>query len=87
VNFLKKLLCGKVTHFFPKIGDAVIDLSKEIKLGDRLSFEGATTDFMQEVASMQVDKKEVSSASRGGQVGLKAEGRTRAGDSVYKLVA
>ena len=83
---MKKLLCGKVTHFFPKIGVAVIELSRELKLGERLSFEGATTDFMQPVESMQVDKKEVASAPRGQQIGVKVQGRARAGDSVYKLV-
>ena len=79
-------MCGKVTHFFPKIGVAVLELSRELKVGEKISFEGATTDFTQTVESMQVDKKEVSSAGRREQVGLKAEGRARAGDSVYKLV-
>ncbi len=84
---MKKLLSGEVTHFFAKIGVAVVTVSRDLKIGDRVSFEGATTDFMQGISSMQVDKKEVASVSRGGQVGLKVEGKTRAGDSVYKLVA
>lgn len=83
---MKKLLCGQVTHFFAKIGVAVIDVSREIKVGDKISFDGATTDFSQEINSMQIDKKEVSTASRMQQIGMKTEGKARAGDSVYKLV-
>lgn len=82
---MKKFLCGKVLHFFPKISVAVVELSGELKVGESVSFEGATTDFSQQVSSMQVERKDVASASNGEQVGLKAEGRARAGDSVYLL--
>jgi len=76
---------GKVTHFFTKIGVGVIELSDELKVGDKISIEGATTNVQQTVQSMQIEHKEVQSASAGDAIGLKVDQRVREGDLVYKL--
>jgi NOL1/NOP2/fmu family ribosome biogenesis protein len=67
----EKKLIGKVTHFFSKISVAGIELSDTLKVGDRISIEGATTAIEENIESMQIDQKNVevpmqgtSSASR-----------------------
>ena len=82
---VEKKLIGKVAHYFTKIGVGVIELSDELKVGDRISIEGMTTNLQQTVDSMQIEHENVQSASPGQSVGLKVGQRVREGDLVYKL--
>ena len=81
----KKRLIGKITHYFTKIGVGVIELSDELKVGDEISIEGATTSVRQKVDSMEIDRNPVEKAKKGQSIGLKVAGRVREGDSVYKV--
>lgn len=77
---------GVVTHFFAKIAVAVVDLSGNLTLGDRILIRGATTNLDQTVDSMQIDRVEIKEASTGQSVGLKVNDRVREGDILYKIV-
>jgi len=76
---------GKISHYFSHIGVAVIDLTGDLKVGDKIRIKGTTTDFEQEVNSMQIDKEPVNEAGRGKSIGLKASEKVRVGDEVYRL--
>jgi len=82
----EKKLIGKVTHYFTNIGVAVVELSDEIKEGDKILIEGATTNLEQTASSMQIDRKPVERAEAGQSIGLKVKDRVREGDKVYKIV-
>ena len=82
---VEKKLVGKVAHYFTKIGVGVIELSDELKVGDRISIEGATTNIQQTVDSMEIEHEKVPSAGAGDSIGLKVAQRVREGDLVYKL--
>ncbi|MFB0499663.1 MAG: translation elongation factor-like protein [Candidatus Hadarchaeaceae archaeon] len=82
---VEKKLVGKISHYFTKIGVGVVELSDELKVGDRISIEGATTNVQQTVDSMQIEHENVQSAGSGQSIGLKIVERTREGDLVYKL--
>ena len=45
-------LIGKVTHYFSKIGVAVVELSGSLKVGDTIRIVGGDTDFSQTIESM-----------------------------------
>jgi phage terminase small subunit len=75
---------GRITHFFPKISVAVIELSKPLKVGDTIAVKGPTTDFEQPVESMQIEHKDVQKAEAGQSIGLKVVERVRETDLVYK---
>lgn len=77
---------GKITHYFSDIDVGVIELSGELKVGDEISIEGATTDIQQKVNSMEIDHEDVSEAGAGDAVGLKVKDRVREGDDVYKII-
>lgn len=77
---------GKVAHYFTKIGVAVVELTDELRVGDRISVEGATTNFEQAVTSMQIEHKDVQVAAVGQSIGLKVNQRVREGDLVYKIL-
>lgn len=82
---VEKKPIGKVAHYFTKIGVAVIELSGELKVGDRISIEGPTTNFEQAVVSMEIEHDNVRVAKAGQAIGLKVDQRAREKDLVYKL--
>lgn len=82
---MEKKPIGKIAHYFTKIGVAVIDLSGELKVGDRVSIEGATTNFEQVIDSMEIEHNKVQNAAAGQSIGVKVSQRVRQADLVYKL--
>lgn len=77
---------GRITHYFSKIGVAVLELSDKLSVGDSILIRGMTTNVEQTVDSMQIDRVDIESAEAGKSVGLKVEDRVREGDSVYKIL-
>jgi len=78
-------LIGKVNHWFGKIGVAGIALTDELAVGDRIHILGHTTDFEQEVTSIQIMHQDVAKAGPGDEIGIKVQFKTRSGDRVYKV--
>ena len=74
---------GDVTHYFGHIPAGIFKLTGELKTGDTVHVKGATTDFTQEVKSMQIDHKEVESAKKGKEVGVQIDQKVRDGDEVF----
>ena len=77
---------GRVTHYFTKIGVAIVDLTEELKVGDTIHVKGHTSDFTQKVESIQIEHKQVEKAGKGTSIGLKVDEHAREGDVVYKVV-
>ncbi len=77
---------GKVTHYFSKIGVAVVELTDSLKVGDTIHIKGHTTDFTQQVESMQVNHNAIQEAKAGDAIGLKVIDKVREGDKVFKVV-
>jgi len=75
---------GQVTHFFSKIGVAVIELTAPLAVGERILVKGPMTDFEQVVESMQIEHENIPKAEAGQSIGLKMAEQTRERDVVYK---
>ncbi len=78
-------LIGKISHYFNKIGVAVVDLSDTLKVGDTIRILGGNTDFNQVVESMEVEHQKVQEAKKGDSVGMKVSEKVREEYSVYKI--
>ncbi|MCX6798958.1 MAG: hypothetical protein NTW59_02570 [Candidatus Diapherotrites archaeon] len=76
---------GKVDHFFGKIGVAVVKLSGDLKVGDKLRFKRHDSEFEQVVDSMQVDHAQVQKAKKGQDIGLKVAQPVHEGAEVFKV--
>ncbi len=74
---------GTVTHYYDKIGVAVLDLSAPLRIGDFISLRGSA-EFSQEVESLQAEHEQVESAAKGDTIGLKVVQRVKPGDEVFK---
>jgi putative protease len=76
---------GVITHFFDRLGVGIIKLDGVLKIGDKVRFQGGTTNFEQEVAEMQFEHKAIQGAKKGQEVGIKVNEKVREGDMVYIL--
>ena len=76
---------GEVMKFFSKPSVAAIKLEGELKVGDRIKFKGHTTDFEDQVQSMQIENQAVEKAGAGEMIGIKVKERVRENDLVYKV--
>ena len=81
----KETLIGEVTHFFGKIGVAVLKLKKPLAVGDEIKIQGGTTEFTQKVKSMEIDHQKIEKARKGQSIGLKVEEKVRPGYKVFKI--
>ncbi|MCX7994171.1 MAG: translation elongation factor-like protein [candidate division WOR-3 bacterium] len=80
-------LIGKVTHYFNKIGVAVIEITDdELNVGDTIHIKGRTTDFQQVVHSMQIEHKPIEKAKKGESIGMKVDSVVHEKDLVYKVL-
>lgn len=73
---------GSVTHYYDKIGVAIVKLEKAVKVGDRLKFVKDGDTFEQIVASMHVDRSPIEEGKPGQEVGIKVDQKVKDGTRV-----
>ena len=77
---------GEVNKFFSKPSVAAIKVTDGmLAVGDRIKFKGHTTDFDDQVASMQIENRAVEKAGPGDMIGIKVKERVREKDLVYRV--
>lgn len=77
---------GKVAKYFTHVEAAVVELSGELRVGDKIAIRGHTTNLEQEVKSMQVEHETIEVAEKGDSIGIKVKERVRPHDTVYKII-
>jgi translation initiation factor IF-2 len=77
---------GKITHFYDKIGVAVIVLSDNLKLGDPVHIVGRNTDINQQVQSMEIEHSKIQEGKKGQEVALALNAPARKGDKIFKVL-
>ena len=75
---------GHVTHFFAKISVAVVELISPLSIGDHIIIKGPSTDFEQNVESIQIEGKSLQQVEGGQSIGLKIVQPAKEKDVVYK---
>jgi translation initiation factor IF-2 len=80
-------LIGEVTHYFGKAQVAGIKITDgELSVGDTIHIVGHTSDFTQNIESMQIDRVPVESAKVGDEIGIKVSEHAREHDAVYRVL-
>ena len=74
---------GVVTHYYNKIKVAVVKFKEPVKVGAKVLFKGATTNFSQVVASLQYEHEQIKVSKKGQSLGLKVAKRVREGDEIF----
>ena len=77
---------GKISHYYDKIGVAVIDVEKKLTVGDKIKFVHKGEDLFEEVVeSIEYEHKKIESAKKGESVGLKVIQPVKEGVEVFKV--
>lgn len=76
---------GKVTHYYDKLGVAIIELSGSLKQGETIKIVGKDGEFTQTVSSMQYEHQPIESAKKGQSVGIKVDQKVKENDLVYAV--
>ncbi len=75
---------GVVKEYFRKPGVAAVQiLQGRVKIGDNVRFRGYTTDFTQEIRSIQMNHKDIPEAGQGDFVGILVADRVRENDHMF----
>ncbi|OGM31070.1 hypothetical protein A2630_00185 [Candidatus Woesebacteria bacterium RIFCSPHIGHO2_01_FULL_44_10] len=83
---MAKIKVGRVSHYYDKLGVAIIDLTGALSVGDKVVFErGGEELFSETVGSIQIEHDQVESAGKGDIVGVKVNEVVKEGAEVYKL--
>lgn len=78
---------GKVSDYFAKIGVVALEITGDsLSVGDTIHIKGHTTDFTQEIESIEIEHEDVKTANRGDSIGIKVKDRVRRHDVVYKVI-
>jgi len=77
---------GQVTHYFSRLGVAVLELCDGLRTGDVVHILGHTTDFTQPVESMEIEHQKLDAVGPSSNVALKVNQKVRRGDSIYKVI-
>lgn len=75
---------GTVTHWYANLSVAAIRLTAPLAVGDRIHIRGHTTDFVETVRSMEIDRVKVDQAGPGDDVALAVEGHVREHDMIFR---
>jgi len=85
-DIVDKKLIGMVSHYYPKISVAVVDLTDALKVGDKISIERGNEISEQVVTEMQVEHRNIKEAKKGQSVGMRMYSKTKEGARVYKII-
>jgi len=77
---------GRIIHYYNHLNVATLRLNNDLKLGDMIHIFGHTTDFMQRVASMEVNYHTVVWVKPGDDVAIKVIKPVHEHDAVYRVL-
>lgn len=78
---------GKITHYFDRIGVGIVELSEILHVGDTVHIKGHSSDFTQNVDSMQIEHLTVPEGKPGDSVGIKVAQKIHPNDRVFLVTA
>ncbi len=83
-----EILIGKVKHYYAHIPAMIVELEKNLKIGDEIVVKKKNGEerFRQVVESMEIERKKIQEAQSGTEVAILAAGKVKEGDLVYKII-
>lgn len=75
---------GEVTDYFQHVSVIAVRLKAPLKVGDTIRVKGGENDFEEKVESMQINRKPITEAKKGDEVGILVKGKARKGYKVFK---
>ena len=77
---------GKVVHYYTDLHVAgVLITNGELHTGDKIHIKGHTSDFIQDVETMELDHERIEAAGPGDDIGIAVVDHARENDEVYLI--
>ena len=76
---------GRVSHYYDKLGVAIVDLKSPLCKGDMVKFVRGEEEFEQSIDSIQLEHASIEKAGKGKSVGVKVSKKVHEGAEVYKM--
>jgi hypothetical protein len=74
---------GVVTHYYSHLGVAVVALVGPLQAHTTVHIQGFTTDFCQEIHSLEVNHQQIEAGQPGQVIALKVIDTVRKGDRIF----
>ena len=74
---------GTVTHWFDKIGVAVVKLTAKLSKGDAIKVKRGDVEHEDSVAFIQIDHKDVAAAKKGDDAAIKLSQPAKEGAKIF----
>jgi hypothetical protein len=75
---------GEITHWYDKIGVAVIKLTSPLAKGDTVKVVRGDDEFEETVNELQIDHAPVEKGKKGDELAVKLSNKAKVGATVYK---
>ena len=76
---------GEITHYWSHLGVAGVHLTAPVDTGDHIHVLGHTSDFEQDIGSMEVEHHKIQHGEPGEDVGLRVVEHVREHDRIYRV--
>jgi len=78
---------GTIVNYFDHVEVAVVQMIGKMKKGDKVRIYGLNTgtDFEMTIENMQINHKDIDSAKKGDDVGLKVDKKVKRNDKIYLI--
>ena len=76
---------GIVTHWYDKLGVAVVKLTGALKKGDTIMVRKGDEEFEETVSSLQINHADVAAAKKGDDAAIKLSQRAKEGAGVFLM--
>lgn len=83
-SVVQEVEVGVVMHYWSHLGVAGVHLTAPLDVGDHVHVLGHTTDFEQNVGSMEVEHGPIQHADAGAEVGLRVVDHAREHDRILR---
>ncbi len=84
---MEEIEIGKITHYYGHINVGIVELSDALKVGETIHIKGHSSDFTQNVDSMQIEHANVPEAKSGDVIGIRVAQKIHPHDKVYKVIS
>jgi putative protease len=85
-QFAAETPVGVVTHYWSHLGVAGVHLDAPLDVGDHIHVLGHTSNFEQDVRSMEIEHQHIYHADAGADVGIAVMEHVREHDRVYRSI-
>ena len=75
---------GTVSHYFSHVSVAAVSLKAPLSVGERIHIRGHTTDLVQTVETMEIERQRVDRAGPGDDVAIGVEYHVREHDEIFR---